>query len=106
MRLVLNTGGFCKSRNASGVCCCFLHKLWEVEETAEGRGGGCPADSAGHPHGSGRGGQASGRARRLGDAGRTVEGGRESDPGPTGLGLNRGPTDDQLGGFGQITGPF
>lgn len=31
---------FYKSGNASSVCCCFSHKLWEVEEAAEGRGGG------------------------------------------------------------------
>lgn len=51
-------------------------KLWEVEEAAEGKKGRRgPAGSAGLSHGSG-GGQTSGRARRWGDAGRTLDGGK------------------------------
>lgn len=49
----------------------------------EGEAG--PAGSARLSHGSGGGGQTSGRARRWGDAGRTLEGGRESDLAPIGL---------------------
>jgi len=56
-----------------------------VEEAAEGRGGGALLALLDSYMGVG-GGQTSGRARRWGDAGRTLEGGRESDPAPIGLG--------------------
>ena len=48
-----------------------------------------PAGSAGLSLGSGGGGQTSGRARRWGDAGRTLEAGRESDLAPIGLGSHK-----------------
>lgn len=66
-----------------------------------GKGRQGPAGSAGLSHGSG-GGQTSGRARRWGDAGRTLERGRESEPAL----LACGPTNDQLKGLGQVTRPL
>lgn len=91
LSLVVNPGGFYKKRATSGTWCPGK-KLW-------GEKGWCPSDSAGALAWEREGGQASGRGRSLGGAGRTVG---ASNLGPTGLGLNPGPTRYQLEATGKL----